>query len=826
MHPLTKRLPPIVIFFLLICLTSSSRADDVTIRLDARQPGRPVSRYLTGACIEDVNHEIYGGIYSQMLFGESFQEPPRLRPIAGFVAVDGQWRAAEGEVEGEPGSGPKLVSSVEKFSSGAAGVDVYLPGTTGGNGGLILRVDRPGPGADNFDGYEVAIDVARKTLMLGRHQHDFRMLKEVTCDVAPDRWISLAVTLTDRTIEASIDGRRVLQFEDDRPLGPGTIGLRHWQRPARYRKLWVKTNEKRIEIPFAATPGTPIAVSGMWRPVTTGAAELAAEIEKSGPFVGAQSQRMTFTRGAGEAGVENQGLNRWGLALAANRHYEGHLWVRADKPTEIFAALESRDGSRRYAENRLTAAAGDWQKLPLALTPDMADPHGRFAVLLKSPGTVVLGQAFLQPGSWGRFKDLPLRRDLVEGLIDQGVTVLRYGGSMVNVPEYRWKKMIGPRDRRPPYKGMWYPYSTNGWGIVDFLDLCEAAQFLGIPAFNMDETPQDMADFIEYVNGPADSAWGSRRVADGHPLPYGLKHVELGNEERIDQAYFDKFRGLAQAIWTKDPQVTIVVGDFMYNSRIVDPFNFSGAESRITTLAAHQQILELARKQNREVWFDIHIATDGPGISPSTEALPTYADALEKIAHGAKHKVVVFELNAGNPRQRRALGNAQAIGLATRDGRFPVVTSANCLQPDGQNDNGWDQGLLFLNPSHVWLQPPGYVTRMISRNYQPRVLDVHVAGSDAPLDVTATSSEDRQTLVLHVVNPGNTPHRARFDFEGYRLSGRDVEISELAGPLEAANTAEERERIKPRSIPIQYDKSAGLMNYMFAPSSFTVIRFR
>src|SRR5579862_4153116 len=109
-------------FTLLLIVTFALPAEDTLIRLDARDAGRPVSRYLTGACIEDVNHEIYGGIYSQMLFGESFQEPPRLQPVEGFVAVDGQWRAADGEVAGEAGPGPKLVSSVEKFVSGEAGV--------------------------------------------------------------------------------------------------------------------------------------------------------------------------------------------------------------------------------------------------------------------------------------------------------------------------------------------------------------------------------------------------------------------------------------------------------------------------------------------------------------------------------------------------------------------------------------------------------------------------------------------------------------------------------------------------------------------------------
>ena len=69
--------------------------------------------------------------------------------------------------------------------------------------------------------------------------------------------------------------------------------------------------------------------------------------------------------------------------------------------------------------------------------------RGQFAVSLKKPSSVVLGYALLQPGDWGRFKKLPVRRDVAEGLIDQGVRVLRYGGSMINHAEYRWNKMSG-----------------------------------------------------------------------------------------------------------------------------------------------------------------------------------------------------------------------------------------------------------------------------------------------------------------------------------------------------------------------------------------------
>src|SRR4051795_12300563 len=84
-----------------------------SIRVDARATGRLVSKYLTGACIEDVNHEIYGGIYSQMIFGESFQEPPAgVSVVKGFLAYGGEWRLVDGGVvEGPAGEGPKLVSS-------------------------------------------------------------------------------------------------------------------------------------------------------------------------------------------------------------------------------------------------------------------------------------------------------------------------------------------------------------------------------------------------------------------------------------------------------------------------------------------------------------------------------------------------------------------------------------------------------------------------------------------------------------------------------------------------------------------------------------------
>jgi hypothetical protein len=419
-----------------------------------------------------------------------------------------------------------------------------------------------------------------------------------------------------------------------------------------------------------------------------------------------------------------------------------------------------------------------------------------------------------------------VRRDVAEGLIGQGITVLRYGGSMVNKSGYKWKNMIGPRDRRPPYAGTWYRYSTDGWGIPDFMEFCEAAGFEYIPAFNMGETPQDMADFIEYAKGPADSVWGRRRVADGHPQPYRLRYIELGNEERVDDKYADKFEPLARAIWAKDKEIIPVVGDFAYDRPIQDPLHFSGAASRITTLAAHQRILQLAKANNSEVWFDVHVNTEKPAAgNASLAGMFSFADALAGIADGARHKVVVFEFNAGNHAQKRALANAQAILALERDGRIPIATSANGLQPDGQNDNGWNQGLLFLNPSQVWLQPPGCVTQMLSHNYLPQLAKCDVTGAEGGLDAVATRSEDGKTLVLQVVNVMNKEVLAQIHLAGFVPAKSVAQAIELSATLEAVNTAANSDKIIPKQSQWQHGMELGMTTRVFPPCSFTILRF-
>lgn len=818
------RSPRLLVLFML--LAPSAFAAEAVISVDAARILGPVSPYLTGACIEDVNHEIYGGIYSQMIFGESFQEPPAECPILGFTAYDGDWRLADGELLAAAGAGPKLVSHLPPFGDGAVGVEIYFADRKPGNAGLILRLDKPGIGADNFDGYEVSLDTGANVVLLGRHRHDWKLLSTAPFEIPLGQWIALEARLAGKTIEVFVNGKSLLRYEDEeRPLLAGTIALRPWQREARYRKLWVEIAGRRQDIPFEPRRSDGGPVSGQWRPVTRGKSQGRFALVTENPFAGLQSQQLEYISGEGEFGIENRGLNRQGLCLRAGKPYEGYLWIRAATPAEIWLTLEAADGGRRVAETCVTASADDWQRLDFTLTPTADVEEGRLAIALRKPGKIVLGHVFLQPGPWGRFKDLPNRRDVVAALIEQRLTVLRYGGSMINHPEYRWKKMFGPRDRRPPHQGTWNRYSSNGWGIFDFLDLCESAGFLAIPAINMGESPEDMADFMEYVNGTPDSTWGRRRSDDGHPQPYRLRYLQLGNEERIDDAYFERFRLLAEAIWAKDPQVTLVVGDFVYDHEIDDADHISGAASRIQNLHGHKRILQLAKQAGREVVFDVHIGTDGPHASASLKALPSYVDALNKLAEGAKHNVVVFEFNSGNHALRRALGNAGAINAIERlAGRISIACSANCLQVDGQNDNGWDQGLLFMNACHVWPQPPYYVTQMVARHYQPLAVAAKTENA-ASLDVSAKRSDDGRKLVLQVVNTSPQPVTARLELSCFVPRKSTAILEELAGDLDAVNSATVPGKICPATKQWPHGMAAGAPHYAFPAMSFTLLQF-
>ncbi len=453
-----------------------------------------------------------------------------------------------------------------------------------------------------------------------------------------------------------------------------------------------------------------------------------------------------------------------------------------------------------------------WTKIPLALTPNFSDANARFVVLLDKPGTLWIDQAVLTGTGAAQFKGLPIRADIAEKMRAQGLTFLRYGGTMVNAPAYRWKNMVGDPDKRSPYRGHWYSHSTNGFGIEEFVQFCRAAKIEPAFAVNIEETPQDMANMVEYLNGSPHTPQGKLRAQNGHIAPYNVRWIEIGNEEMLsgDNAaeydhYVERFNLLADAIHAKDANIQLVCAAW---------WRPDSANVERTFKALN----------GKAVFWDLHVGGDDLRTGTDVDRDLTQMQMLfQKWAPGTTMKCVIFEENGGMHNQQRALGHASNLNEVARHGDFvPVLCPANALQPWQQNDNGWDQGQIFFTPDRVWGMPPFYVQQMAARHYLP--LRVQSRSEGSTLDVIATRSENGKNLVLSVVNTSAQEVASQLDLQNFAPGIKTARVEQLSAPLNAVNLPNAPTRVEPQRSVWKPNKN-GAMNYTFAPHSFTILRF-
>ena len=718
---------PIVMCFVIGFALASNAVgtNEVVIRV-SKQVSHRLSPYMIGTNLEDLNYQCYGGLYSQLLYGESFEEHID-SDILGLTGKD------------------RLQIFVKENEQGE--IELWGFAGRGWNHGVAQQI----------------LGISKKG--------------------------NAPVSAND----LPADKRKVLM---ERAKGDEQIS-RHW------------------------------------RKVQYGSAKGLFKFEREGTFNGSQSQRITFVSGQGEVGIDNAGLNRWGINLHKGKSYEGLLRIKSENQCEVYVSLLSADRSKKYAEKRITVkrAAGEYQRLEFTLTPSESDEKGRFAITLKQPASIVVGYAFLQPGSWRRVKNLPLREELVEAVIAQGVKVVRYDGSMVNrCPDghlYKWKEMLGPRDLRKPYHGWFNPYASHGFGIIDFLNLCEAAGFLPIPGVRIDETPRDMADFVEYVNGPADSEWGSKRVADGHPQPYNLRHIEIGNEERLNEEYCGRFTLLGKAIWAKDPDITLVVAHNLGGDVSAWKIGPGGEASEQLGLAA--RLVRFARDHSGEIWWDCHYRAgqlrEVENPNGRIAAMQALKESMSQLVPDYELKIAALEENGQGHGMRRALIHAHNYNTLERMGDYLAAAAvANTLQAYDQ-EIVWPQGKTFFTASKVWFQPPYYVDRMIAQNFVPNVLKVELENPKGALDVTAKKSDDGSIILLQVVNLENFEVKTRMSIQNFTASKPTASVTQITGALEQENTLDEPEKITPKKSIWNYRIKDGAMAYTFPPYSFNILRF-
>jgi len=848
---------------------AAGAAERVQVHIRADQVRCRVNEMTCGVNMEDLHYQMTGGFSSQLIHGESFFEPSRAAhqrlygKIEAFMNVGGEYRVEAGvlhvslsaeslpehgrKTRWSPGFEPRARLQTRRpvlAGDGAVGVDLWL--NEGATKTVSLLLALAEPWADNrpewFAGYKVELNPARGRVVLGRIEHPrrARTVTEAPCDLPAGRWVRVAAQRDAGRIVVTIDGKERIAWQDPVPLEGGHVGLLTYE-PVRVRDLGVRDaggEPRRMPFEMADLPDPDEQISMRWAKVRLGTARGRFRLLEPGNgtwFDTSASQSIEFVEGEGEIGIDNAGLERWGIAIHQGRPYEGYLRTRAERPTDLVVSLRSADGARIYAEQTIRAEPGDggYQRCRFDLTPNASDPDGRFAVTLRRPGRVVIGYAFLQPGPWGLFKGLPFRKDLVEALIAQGAKLVRLNGGMIERPGYRWKHMQKPRDQRPPYDGLYDRYGSLGYGVIEHLALCRAAGFTPVIALNDEEEPHAFADLVAFCNQPADTDAGRRRALLGYAEPFGLKYLQVGNESAMNARYVNVFKRVAEAVWQVDPDVALLPVGKGY--RGMDTLNEAEARRR---LAPHLELTRFAHERGKTLFWDAHAFNtshdpgqplDANGQTRGAVAFSRWLTRLEPALGPVP--VGILECNAAAFDFKRGLQHACEVNVIHRNGDVVLAAAMpNVSQPWGVYQNDWKaalwtQGNIYYTQEKVWYQPAALVDRMVTRHWAPHVVACDVEAQPKTLDVTAARTDDGK-LVLRAVNVTDRPVAAAIAVEGFTPRSPTATVEVMSGPLHATNTLEQPRRIAPRTLREPHGMSGGTMTRTFEPYSFTVIQLQ
>lgn len=747
-------------------LAALTAVSQTSVTIDAEKPIGHVPALIYGAGMEDVNHEIYGGLYDQRIFGESFEEPA-VPEIKNFTGYDGLWSATGGVLRLSASDHGKLISQLPATQNSSATVKLKFEDPNA-IAGLIMNVSDASNGVDAFRGYEISLNAAKQRLVIGKHNRDWQPVAEVPVKFNPNKWNSLRADFQGNEATVWLNGRKIYEYKDFyNPLICGQVGARTFGGHAIFKELEI--NGRKAAFRTAIT-----GVSSMWVPIGRGR----YGHEREGSFHGKCHQKITGKPGDG---IANLGLNKWGIGVMEGQTMTGHAYLKGDAE-KAFVALQSRDGSKEYARCEVSGIVPDeWRRFEFELAPSATDCDSRFAIALGSSGTLEADMVMLCTDSY------PFRRDITEEFKKEGLTFLRYGGTMVNAPEYRVKNMMGQPDKRPPYTGHWYPNSTNGFGIIEFVKF---ARLIGAePAFaiNIEDNPQDVLALLKEIE------------------PYSLRYIEIGNEENIwDESpaayehYVKRFNTLYDAIHPVYPDLVFINAAWWRSDKPeIMQYVFRNLDGKSALWDYHP-------------WTDL--VQEAQGVERDLESIKCL---FKRWNPESRMHIAILEENGNTHCQHRALSHAVMLNVVRRmNGFLELDSPANALQAYLQNDNGWDQGQIFFNSSATWCQPPYYAQQMAAKYHQPILV---ASEADNPnLDLTATRSEDGRKLALHIVNFSPEPQTIDMNLlNAARV--KTIHGESLSGNLKDINTPEKPHKITPKGFTLAEPRCA------LEPYSYTVI---
>ena len=819
-----------------------------TINIDCGEKLGRLSETLHGTCLEDLNCEIYGGLYGQLIYGEAFEEPPYNPELfENFSAQSGEWRISDSpdesvseepdlgfknktgefffreQFEVEPTSlGAGLTYQGAEFEEGAAEVELFsiFPSA----GGLIFNItDENGSKCNSYEIYvedknNVQINHKMVTDDITSRPKTIRKIPSGETGVGTGGvWLKLKVELTKKDgMSVYLDGKKVFSDSSIKPLGKGKVGVGARYVSFKYRNFKVEYAGEKLERKAAPKGGgVPREISGKWSAIPESSPGADYKLERiSGKKVQVFSCRKGET-----AGILNRGMGDLGINIVKNLPYEGFLVLKAEGNLSAELRAPSGEGGEVVASAKIDLKNGvpvksvsgskldGFVKCPFTLVSSRDVPNASFAVKLSGEGKAELG--FVRLVSSKKWRGENVRSDIADKIAESGIKFIRMGGTMVNNPNYKFSSMMGSPETRPIFEGFWYKYASLGFAFEEFVRFADALGAECVFAVNMDQTPEEVADIVEYFNGDSSTKMGALRAANGRKEPYGIKYLQLGNEEIIGKGfeedydrYIEKFKAMAKAAREKDPGIVLI------NATMWKPKERKMMEKVFRALDGISE------------YWDLHVGSDGKNGLKTDGAIAEMKSLFKEWNPATKMKCAILEENGKKHSQGRALGHAATMNSVRRHADF-IMTScpANALEAWKKGINGWSQGQIFFTNDKVWGMPPFHAQKMETQNFLPNVVGASPSGGD--LDVSAAVSDDGKELAVYVVNFSGKPREVALEVKNFSDSWKIEKMTTLCSDsLEAENTPDNPGAVIPKEVKIPEGKTSPV----FPGYSYSIIR--
>ena len=462
---------------------------------------------------------------------------------------------------------------------------------------------------------------------------------------------------------------------------------------------------------------------------------------------------VTTNIGDTDAGVMNKGF--WGINAVKGREYKLSMWIKVTRSRGFFAMLKGKKGVKFYSSVKLNVdlTKGGWQHVTATLKSTANDPDAQFVISSKGNSDFYLDVVSLFPPTY-KNRENGLRPDLVEMLYELHPRFMRFpGGCFVegqDTPDnaFRWERTIGPIEQRPGHWNKNWGYrTTDGLGFHEYLQLAEdlgakPLYVVNIGIWHGGVTPLDSLrmwidecmNALEYANGGTNTKYGKLRAKNGHPEPFNIEYIEIGNENnqndgtQLSDNYYARYRAFRTAILRKYPKMHII-GD----------------------VAAWGTDEPRWESKDKVDLVDEHYYRSPAWFANNFHKYDAYSRAWPNIYCG-EYAVTQNFGELGN--LHAALGEAVFMMGMENNGDMVELSSYAPIFVN-ENDARWRPDMIRFNSHSVMGTPSYYVQKLMSDNLPTRALKV-TEGSDITFPANDVYTPDSSYIGIATWNTNTT----------------------------------------------------------------------